>query len=100
MSTSHQIEVRCIGPAAPFAPTGIISQDSTPRMKLGLRSAYLNHTNGHFRKGTKGNVPHIHLEMRFGMGVACGDDIDKGCVPIGTGEPIVLGEIAIVLMLP
>ena len=28
-----------------------------------------HHTTGRFRKGTKGNVPHIHEEMPFGIGV-------------------------------
>ena len=33
--------------------------------KLGI----LHHTTGQFRKGTRGNVPHIHEEMPFGIGV-------------------------------
>ena len=33
--------------------------------KLGI----LHHTTGQFRKGTKGNVPAIHEEMPFGIGV-------------------------------
>lgn len=33
--------------------------------KLGI----LHHTTGQFRKGSKGNVPHIHEEMPFGIGV-------------------------------
>src|SRR5262245_63397878 len=31
-------------------------------------------TTGRFRKGTKGNLPHIHEEMPFAIGVAFGDD--------------------------
>lgn len=34
--------------------------------KLGIA----HHTTGQFRKGTKGNIPHIHEEMPFGIGVA------------------------------
>src|SRR5262245_37372419 len=32
-----------------------------------------HHTTGRFRRGTKGNVPHIHEEMPFGIGVVFGD---------------------------
>ena len=35
-----------------------------------------HHTTGRFRKGTKGNVPHIHGEMPFGIGIAFGDAFD------------------------
>lgn len=35
-----------------------------------------HHTTGRFRKGTKGNVPHIHDEMPFEIGVLFSDDID------------------------
>jgi hypothetical protein len=40
--------------------------------KLGI----LHHTTGRFRVGTKGNQPHIHEEMPFGIGVAFSDDLD------------------------
>src|SRR5262249_53667966 len=32
-----------------------------------------HHTTGRFRKGTKGNVRHIHEEMPFGIGVLLED---------------------------
>jgi transposase len=35
-----------------------------------------HHTTGRFRKGTKGNLPHIHEEMPFGIGVAFGYDLN------------------------
>ena len=35
-----------------------------------------HHTTGRFRKGTRGNVPHIHQEMPFGIGVAFGDELE------------------------
>ena len=34
-----------------------------------VRFGIAYHTTGRFRKGVKGNVPHIHEEMRFGIGV-------------------------------
>lgn len=40
--------------------------------KFGL----IHHTTGQFRKGTKGNLPFIHEEMPFGLGVAFNDDLD------------------------
>jgi transposase len=40
--------------------------------KLGIP----HHTTGRFRKGTKGNLPHIHEEMPFGIGVAFGDELE------------------------
>ena len=33
------------------------------------RFGIAHHTTGRFRKGTKGNVPHIHEAMPFGIGV-------------------------------
>jgi hypothetical protein len=33
------------------------------------RLGIIHHTTGQFRKGTKGNVPAIHEEMPFGIGV-------------------------------
>jgi DNA invertase Pin-like site-specific DNA recombinase len=33
------------------------------------RFGIAHHTTGHFRKGTKGSVPHIHEGMPFGIGV-------------------------------
>jgi len=41
--------------------------------KLGIP----HHTTGQFRKGTKGNVPHIHEEMPFGIGVLFGNEKDE-----------------------
>src|SRR5262245_6286355 len=41
-----------------------------------VRFGIAHHTTGRFRKGTKGNLPHIHFEMPFGIGVAFGDDLD------------------------
>ena len=41
--------------------------------KLGIP----HHTTGQFRKGTKGNVPHIHEEMPFGIGVLFGNEEDE-----------------------
>jgi transposase len=41
-----------------------------------LRFGIAHHTTGRFRKGTKGNVRHIHEEMPFGIGIAFGDDLD------------------------
>jgi transposase len=35
-----------------------------------------HYTTGRFRRGTKGNVPHIHEEMPFGIGMAFGDELD------------------------
>jgi transposase len=35
-----------------------------------------HHTTGRFRKGTRGNLPPIHEEMPFGIGIAFGDDFD------------------------
>jgi transposase len=40
--------------------------------KLGIP----HHTTGQFRKGTKGNLPAIHEEMPFGIGVLFEDDDD------------------------
>ena len=40
--------------------------------KFGL----IHHTTGQFRKGTKGNLPFIHQEMPFRIGVAFSDDLD------------------------
>ena len=34
-----------------------------------VRFGIAHHTTGRFRKGVKGNVPHIHEEMPFGIGV-------------------------------
>ncbi|HUI13024.1 MAG TPA: hypothetical protein VL048_06090 [Xanthobacteraceae bacterium] len=33
------------------------------------KAGIAHHTTGRFRKGTKGNMPHIHEEMPFGIGV-------------------------------
>jgi excisionase family DNA binding protein len=47
-----------------------------------LRFGIAHHTTGRFRKGTKGNVPHIHEQMPFGVGVLfdlgedCEDDVE------------------------
>src|SRR5262249_42281620 len=41
-----------------------------------MRFGIAHHTTGRFRKGTNGNVRHIHDEMPFGIGVAFGDDLD------------------------
>jgi len=41
-----------------------------------VRFGIAHHTTGRFRKGTKGNVPHIHEEMPFGIGVAFDDELD------------------------
>jgi transposase len=41
-----------------------------------VRFGIAHHTTGQFRKGTKGNLPHIHEEMPFEIGVAFGDDLD------------------------
>src|SRR5262245_41790510 len=35
-----------------------------------------HHTTGRFRKGTKGNLPYIHEEMPFGIGVVFGEDLE------------------------
>jgi len=35
-----------------------------------------HHTTGRFRRGTRGNVPEIHDEMPFGIGIAFGDDLE------------------------
>jgi hypothetical protein len=45
-------------------------------MRLGIA----HHTTGGFRKGTKGNLPHIHEEMPFGIGMLfdLDDDGDFG----------------------
>src|SRR5262249_3399246 len=42
----------------------------------GKKFGIAHHTTGHFRSGTRGNVPHIHEEMPFGTGVAFSDDFD------------------------
>ena len=39
-----------------------------------VRFGIAHHTTGQFRKGTKGNVPHIHEEMPFGIGVLFADE--------------------------
>jgi len=39
--------------------------DNHPSVRFGIA----HHTTGRFRKGTKGNVPHIHEAMPFGIGV-------------------------------
>jgi len=38
------------------------------------RYGIIHHTTGRFRKGTKGNVPHIHEELPFGIGFLCEAD--------------------------
>jgi transposase len=35
-----------------------------------------HHTTGRFRKGTKGNMPYIHQEMPFRIGIVFGDNLD------------------------
>ena len=35
-----------------------------------------HHTTGRFRQAIRGNMPHIHQEMPFGIGVAFGDDLE------------------------
>jgi transposase len=35
-----------------------------------------HHTTGQFRRGTKGNMRHIHEEMPFGIGIAFWDDLE------------------------
>jgi transposase len=39
------------------------------------RYGIAHHTTGRFRKGTKGNVPAIHEEMPFGIGVLFDNDV-------------------------
>jgi transcriptional regulator of acetoin/glycerol metabolism len=41
-----------------------------------VRFGIAHHTTGRFRKGTKGNVRHIHEEMPFGIGVLFADELD------------------------